>query len=532
MVCADRCYLLMLALVLPGLGGVARAQMADAAPGSDGARIERLERMLQSVVDENRRLSEEVRVLQGQLSVGGSVAAQPSAPNGLLAPTVPSAGLPGVGSALPEPEITDIDPLWGVPPVPDGWSIPPATPPTEYRRLLYQYSLGYDHGFVVVPDNLDESPFSMKVNNQNTFRYMGFVRGANAWTDSAGVDHPIYSGSNFQIPRGRLIFSGAAFLPKLSYLLNIDYNTVTSNPIGFRAYALSYRFSRAFEVSVGQNKVPGSREWLSSSWVGQEGPDRSMATTFFRPSLSQGIWFTGEPLDKVYYHAMLSNGFNTLNLRPNQLNNRFCWSGSAWWEPWGEFGPGYTDIENHKDPALRLGSSYTYDIGNGSQSTSDAVENSAIRLSDGTIITAANAFAPGRTLQQYDLSLLAIDAAFKYRGLSLSTEVYLQNLLSLKADGPLPIRSTSATGGVLQGGYYILPQVLEVYGRSSYVTGHYGAGSEIGAGFNWFPLKGKNNLRYTFDTTWLDQSPADQNRTGYVAGQTGFLLRTQISTSF
>lgn len=364
------------------------------------------------------------------------------------------------------------------------------------------------------------------------FRYNGFVRGASYWTDSAGNRNPIDNSNSFQIPRGRLIFSGTALVPRLSYLLNIDYNTVTSNPIGFRAYEFNYRFSRAFVLSIGQSKVPGSREWLESAFAPLQGADRSMATTFFRPSLSQGVWITGQPFDDWYYHAMISNGFNTLNLQPNQLNNRFCWSGSTWWEPWGDFGRGYSDLQDHRDAAVRFGGSYTFAVGRGSQSESDAVENSPLRLSDGTLITQPGAIAPGVTLQRYDISLAALDLSYKYRGFGLSTELYFQRLLGLRGTGPLPISSTSAFGGFLQGGYFILPQKAELYARTSLVTGHYGTGSEVAGGFNWFILPGKDNLRFTFDTAWLNRSPAGQNRTGYVAGQTGLLLRTQLSIAY
>jgi len=364
------------------------------------------------------------------------------------------------------------------------------------------------------------------------FRYNGFARGASYWTDSAGNRSPIANSNYFAIPRGRVIFSGTALLPRLSYLLNIDYNSVTSNPIGFRAYELSYRFSRAFVLSVGQSKVPGSREWLESAFAPLQGPDRSMATTFFRPSLSQGVWITGQPVDGLFYHAMMSNGFNSLNLLPTQLNNRFCYSGSTWWEPWGEFGSGYSDLQDHRDAAVRIGTSYTYAIGRGNQADSDAVENSPVRLSDGTLITTPGALAPGVTLQSYDISLAALDLAYKYRGLGLSTELYFQELLAFRGTGPLPISSTRAFGGFVQGGYFILPQRAELYARSSLVTGHYGTGSEVAGGLNWFIQPGKDNLRFTFDTAWLEHSPAGQNRTGYVAGQTGLLIRTQITVHY
>jgi hypothetical protein len=395
-----------------------------------------------------------------------------------------------------------------------------------------EYRVGYDNGFAIESRNKDESPFTLKINSQNMFRYSGFQRDAATWTDSAGNQNPISNSNNFQIPRGRLIFSGKAFDPKLSYLLNIDYNTVTSNPIGFRAYELSYQFSRAVEVHVGQSKVPGTREWLESGFAPLEGPDRTMATTFFRPSLSQGIWLTGQPLDGLYYHAMMANGFNTLNLRPNQLNNRFCWAGSTWWEPWGDYGRGYADLEHHAEPVIRLGTSYSFALGQGSQSDSDAVENSSIRLSDGTLITQLGALAPGVTLQSYDVSLVAFDVSFKHRGLSLSSEWFAQDLSSLEGNGPLPVSSTRAYGGFVQGGYFVVPQTIELYSRASFVTGQYGSGTETAAGVNWFLIPGKSNLRFTFDTAWLDSSPASQNRTGYSAGQTGILVRTQITASY
>ena len=54
----------------------------------------------------------------------------------------------------------------------------------------------------------------------------------------------------------------------------------------------------------------------------------------------------------------------------------------------------------------------------------------------------------------------------------------------------------------------------------------------MAGGFNWFFLQGKDNLRFTFDAAWLERSPAGQNRTGYVAGQTGLLIRTQITVVY
>lgn len=486
------------------------APSAESAP-SESSRIERLERMVTSVVDENRRLAEEVRTLKTQLATQGAALGAPLPP-------------------LPEMVLDDPPAASGSAGVTTEWTAP--QPGASQPAIRNRFHIDYDNGFEILPDNLDDIPFSLKVRSQNVFRYNGFVRDRDYWIDSAGNRQPISNSNYYGIPRGRLIFSGRALLPRMTYLLNIDYNSVTTNPIGFRAYELGYRFSRAFELYVGQTKVPGSREWLESATAPLQGADRSMATTFFRPSLSQGVWFLGEPRDGLYYQAMMSNGFNTLNQLPSRLNNRFCWSGTTWWEPWGDFGRGYSDLQDHDTPAVRLGASYTYAIGRGSQSDSDAVENSPVRLSDGTIITTLGALAPGVTLQTYDISLAALDAAFKFRGIGVSSEFYAQNLLRLDADGPIPVHSIEAYGGFLQGGYFVIPQRAEVYARTSFVTGGYGSGSEVATGFNWFLLRGRDNLRYTFDAAWLDSSPAGQNRTGFVAGQTGLLLRTQITVVY
>jgi hypothetical protein len=45
-------------------------------------------------------------------------------------------------------------------------------------------------------------------------------------------------------------------------------------------------------------------------------------------------------------------------------------------------------------------------------------------------------------------------------------------------------------------------------------------------------LPGKQNLKLTFDVAWLNHNPADQNRTDYLVGESGLLLRTQFQTFF
>ena len=393
------------------------------------------------------------------------------------------------------------------------------------------YYVGYDRGFVIRPLDKNESPFELKINGQSQIRYTDFSRDVTSWTDSAGNVFPVSDIASFQIPRGRIIYSGFLFKQELTYNLNIDYNTVSNRQINFRAYWLAWRFSRAMTLYAGQSKVPGGREWLAS-FVNTLGPDRSMATTFFRPSLSQGIWMTGEPADSLFYHVMISNGFNTLGTSANQLNTLVALSGSVWWEPWGDFGAGYSDFEWHTEPAIRMGASGTYSPEQGPQGSPNLPENSDLRFSDGTLITQTGALAPGVTLNKYTVGLTTIDFAYKHRGFGISGELYLQDLFGLEGDGPLPNSSVFQYGGFAQAGYFVVPQKCEPYVRWSEVTGPSGTGTEYAGGFNWFFLPGKQNLRFTFDAAWLNHNPADQNRTNLVAGQTGLLVRSQIQIFF
>jgi hypothetical protein len=136
------------------------------------------------------------------------------------------------------------------------------------------------------------------------------------------------------------------------------------------------------------------------------------------------------------------------------------------------------------------------------------------------------------TLNIYHVTLGAIDFAVKHRGVSLNGELYLRDLSNLIGNGPIPRSSIFDYGGVAQGGYFVLPQKLEFYGRTSQITGPFGYGSEYAAGCNWFFLEEKQNLRFTLDVAWVNHSPADQARSDYRVGDTGLLLRSQIQIFF
>ena len=84
---------------------------------------------------------------------------------------------------------------------------------------------------------------------------------------------------------------------------------------------------------------------------------------------------------------------------------------------------------------------------------SQSVEADFLRLTDGTRLTDPGAFAPGATVEGFDVTLLAIDAAFKYRGWSANGEYFWRSVTNLKANLPVP-----EVG--LQQGFYVEGRIL------------------------------------------------------------------------
>ncbi|QDT01942.1 hypothetical protein K227x_03120 [Rubripirellula lacrimiformis] len=400
--------------------------------------------------------------------------------------------------------------------------VPKSESPTHYSV--------YDSGWTWRPSNKDESPFELTVGLHNQFRYTGFSRDEATSIDSAGNVREINNRNDFNINRGRLVFSGYAFDEDLSFYSNIDYSTVTSNPIQLLLGWISFRISDRLSVSMGLGKLPGTWEWTETSRY-TLGADRTMATTYFRPSITAGMWATGKLTDDISYHALVGNGFNTLSLQASELDTQLAYSALSWWEPLGDFGRGFSDIEDHPSLAVRLGHGLTQTSNLSTSSAQPGAEQTVVRISDGTRLVEPDALAPGVTVNAFDIWLYSAHLGIKRQGLSLSSEVFLRWLRNIEGNTGTRLPSLFDHGFFVQAGAFVIPQTLELFARGSQVVGQFGSGDEISAGFNWY-LFNQRSARFTFDVTSIDDSPAQQSRTGYVAGESGTLFRSQLWTFF
>lgn len=404
---------------------------------------------------------------------------------------------------------------------------PPATP--EWLTPA-THGVVYDKGWTLRPLDPQRMPYELTVSFHNQFRYTGFAAEESSYVNSAGQTVATPERSDFDINRGRLIFSGYAIDPMIEFYMNVDYNTVADQPIQMLMAWIKHPLHPAFRLAYGLGKVPGSWEWQESARY-TLGAERSLATTFFRPSMTAGIWADGELLPGLHFHTLLGNGFNTYSLNASQLDTNLASSGMLWWEPLGPFGAGFSDLERHREPVVRVGQAFTFSRQDADPVGEPGPEQTVVRLSDGTRLVETGALAPGVTVNQFDLSLYALHAGVKSQGASLSGEYFFRWLNELQADGPLPTDSIFDHGFYLQGGYFVVPEKLELFGRGSAVFGPYGDGSELGGGANFYPLK-RRDWRFTVDMARVNHSPAQQDRTGFEAGGSGLLVRMQVWTFF
>jgi len=512
-------------------------------------RLQRLEQQNAKLAEQNQSLVKQLEAVTGRYDQLNRRLEQIEPRAELPTPTLP-APLPPALEAFPEAARqlrTDQGPLQGSGPgsgfasgetreAPDLSQVArPLAEPTrpEFSRFLVG-DYDDDRGmFVLVrPRDAQRVPFELRFDLFTQARYTNFARSANAWVDSTGARQPIRSYDSIEVTRNFVQFSGFALDPRLQFTAFIFSSTAINDTV-YLGW-LNYRFSKALDLRVGNWLVPGTREW-NESFRFTLGADRLMATTFFRPNISPGIWAQGEPIKNVHYVAMLANSLNRFTQGVERIGSSKAFGGTVWWEPLGDFGPGPSDIENHQSPSPRIGTnlalSHETNQGFGVVGLSNP-EDTILRLSDGTPLFRPGALGPGVELISTGVQLWTIDAAVKYRGLSLSGEYFFRWLDTFKeTGGRSPFRSLFDQGGLLQAGYFVMPRKLEAFARTSFVTGPFGGGDEFGGGVNWY-VKGSRDWRLTFEVLSINHSPAQNILTGYRAGESGTLFQLQWFTDF
>ena len=377
-----------------------------------------------------------------------------------------------------------------------------------------------------------EFPFGMALGGYMQLRWFEFTRSATEWTDSTGETLPINNINTFNINRFLLSFHGHVLDERLIYnfaLFGTSNAGIRSGivPIGM----MGWKFSEAATFGGGVTIVPGSREWQQTSqWT--LGVDRSMANTFFRPGFSPGVQAIGNLADgTVHYVAGAWNAIDGGTTGVLRRGTSMAWAGNMWWEPWGPFGLGISDMEYHDDAVIRLGTSGVYALTQVLPIQGNNPEDTILRLSDGTRLSKTGALGTDSVLNQCAYQLATVDAAWKWRGWGAAFEYYFRLLDQFDGSGTFDRSSVFDQGGLAYLSWCFVPRTYEAYARSSVVTGPYGTGQEYGGGLNWY-LRRSRQARLTFETIHMNNNPAQNLLYPYRAGYSGTAIQTQLMVIF
>ena len=381
-------------------------------------------------------------------------------------------------------------------------------------------------------------------NGQIYMRLFSYVRYLNqkgldpTYTDYFGATHDVKQREDVQLNKFFLPFAGWFLTPKFRYYLYVwSSNPSQGDPaqvVG--AGNLSYVFNRFVTLGGGIASLPTVRstEGQFPYWLGMD--DRLTADEFFRGSYSSGFWLKGEFATKFKYMAMIANNLSQLGVSASQMDNTFdTTSLMLQWLPttgenglYGTFG----DYDYHEKVATRLGAHYTRSTEDKqSQPGTDAIENTQIRLTDGSSIFTRELFGPGINVDKVNYQMVSVDGGVKYKGLSLEAEYYWRWLSDFRGTDTVGIADINDRGFQVQTSAMAVPRVLQVYLSGSEIRGRYGNASELRAGLNWYFVK-ERGLRAHAEWIHLRRCPVGYSSVPYPVGGNGDVVHVNVEMTF
>jgi len=376
------------------------------------------------------------------------------------------------------------------------------------------------------------------------FRLFSYARYLNQrniderYTDAFGVEHSLQQRQDIQLAKFFSPFSGWFLTPKFRYYLYVwSSNASQGDPaqvVG--AGNLSYTFNRFITVGSGITSLPTVRstEGQFPYWLGVD--DRLTANEFFRGSYTNGVWVKGDITTKLKYNAMLATNLSILGVSAAQLDNKMDTQSYAltWLPTTGEFGlyGTFGDYDWHRNLATRVGIHWSHSLEDAqSQPGTNAIENTQIRLSDGSIIFTPNLFGSGITVETVDWKMTSVDAGVKYHGISVEGEFYWRWLGDYTGTNVGSIPRVRDTGYQLQTSAMAIKDVWQLYVSSSQIFGDFGRPSEFRAGQNWYFTQ-QRGLRLNAEFIHVNRSPVGYTAYPMPVGANGPIFHVNLEMNF
>lgn len=371
-------------------------------------------------------------------------------------------------------------------------------------------------------------------------RYLNQMGLDSSYTNAFGETSSIDKRQDMQIQKVSIYFTGWFLDPKFQYFLYV-WTSNSSQGLGAQVVVagnLTYKFNKYFLLKAGIMSLPGVRstEGNFPFWLSVD--NRMIGDEFFRPSYTSGIQAMGEISKKLTYKIMLGNNLSTLGVDAGQLDNGFnTLSASLTYCPttgeYGFFNGSFGDFDNHQKPATRFGLHFTRsDEDRQGQPTTDAFENTQIRVSDGSVIFSPNRFSTGTQIDKARYRMTSLDAGIKYHGFAFEGEYYWRWIDNFRVTGaPLTFDQLFDNGFQLQGSAMILPRVLQLYTTYSEIFGEYGDPWELRVGMNLFPFK-KQEIRINAQYIYENRCPVGGSAYPYQVGGTGRIFNLDLEFNF
>lgn len=502
------------------LGQQEKAQLVD--------KLDKLLQQNQKLEDQNHQLLDEIRELRQKLA-GGANASEEPPPSGTSSQTLDE----GKAFVRDARRVTDQ--------IVTAQASQANTNPDDAVTLstVQEEPLGKKKSWGTYTPNLGFKVASteygdLSISIYSYVRYLNQNALAANYINGFGQIVPVVQRQDMQLQKLQFKFLGWVMSPKLTYYLW----AWTSNPtMGQGAQVvlagnLKYKFSKYLTLGGGIYSLPGTRsvEGNFPFWLSVD--TRLIADEFFRPSYSTGIQASGDISDRLRYQAMLANNTSQLGVSALQLDNGFnTFSGALVWEA-PDFGIAWGDFDDHKTLAYRLGAHFSRSHETvQSQPGTETIDNTQIRLGDGTIIFTPNIFGPGIAVNALDWRMTCADVGLKYHGFSLDGEYYWRWLNNFTGPGTAGLPEIFNHGFQLQASAMAIPKTLQFYTGGSMVLGNLGGGYDTRVGINWFPWKNKV-ARWNAEGLLLYRSPVGYTSLPYNVGSTGFVFHTSLEMAF
>lgn len=376
---------------------------------------------------------------------------------------------------------------------------------------------GYDNGFYV---RASDNTFSMRLNGMIQTR----------WTSYGTQQQNRYllprlrrdDRTGFDLSRLRLTLRGHVFDENLTYVVEARADSSISYDVEpFYTY-VNYRVADEFQITAGLFKIASTRAEMTSV-AELQFPDRPIPNSVFTLERGVGVRFWGDLFKKqLTWYVDVVNGFNstreqTITVDPAEHDNSPAIASKLIWhvlsEDYKKDFRAQSDFERRTTPALDLGLGYAFtDDEFGSEMRLPFPRTRPLRGGGFGLTT-------GDALQFHQIG---VDAAFKYAGLSVTSEYWARFIDPRHANGP-PFTpwsvltgdedSSTQQGAYVQVGYFLpipgLENKLEALARVGgvSVSANEQEGSwDYGGGLNYY-IQG-NRVKLQTAVTRVYEAPA------------------------